>query len=123
MTQPTLFDSFANREPIAANVDPVTSHLAAAEITRSGLRASQKRAVLNAVARFPNRTSAELAGATRLDRYLVARRLPDLRQDGFVEQGEIRICRVTGHKAVTWKACESGVTKVSALRSPAFTAG
>ncbi len=103
MTQPTLFDSFANRELIAANVDPVTSHLAAADITHSGLRASQKRAVLNAVERFPGRTSAELADAADLDRYLVARRLPDLKHDGFVEQGEIRNCRVTGRKAVTWK--------------------
>ena len=62
---------FANREPIAANVDPISSHLAAAEITRTGLRASQKRSVLNAVERFPNRTSSELADATGLDRYLV----------------------------------------------------
>ncbi len=103
MTQPTLFDSFANREPIAANVDPVTSHFAAAEITRSGLRSCQKAAVLAGLRMYPNLTSAELAVTWALDRYLVARRLPDLMHDGLVEQGEIRNCRVTGRKAVTWK--------------------
>ena len=104
MTQPTLFDSFANREPIAANVDPISSHLAAAEITRNGLRGKQKLQVLEAVIESPGRTSAELAAWAGMDRYAVARRLPDLRQDGFVEQGPMRKCKVTGKPAVTWKA-------------------
>jgi hypothetical protein len=38
-----------------------------------------------------------------LDRHMVARRLPDLKHDGLVEQGEMRTCKVTGRKAVTWR--------------------
>jgi predicted HTH transcriptional regulator len=106
MIQPGLFDAvepFPNREPLAASVDPATSHIAAHEITRTGLRGRQKKQVLEAVKRFPDRTSAELALTLNLDRYAVARRLPDLMHDGLVEQGPARNCSVTGHKAVTWK--------------------
>ncbi len=100
MKQPGLFD---NREPIAANVDPITSHIAAQQITQSGARDSQKRKVLDALRKYPNKTSAELALAAAMDRYLVAKRLPDLMHDGLVEQGSIRTCRISGRPAVTWR--------------------
>lgn len=100
MKQPSLFD---NREPIAANLDPITSHIAADSITRSGVRGNQKRKVLDALERYPGRTSAELALAMAADRYMVAKRLPDLLHDGLVEQGAIRACRVSGRPAVTWR--------------------
>lgn len=110
MTQASLFDAptFANRAPIAANVDPISSHLAAAEITRSGLRGAQKQKVLAALRNAPGRTSAELAALAGLERYLVARRLPDLMHDGLVKQAEIRNCRVTGRRAVTWRTIREG---------------
>lgn len=110
MNQPSLFDApaFSNRAPIAANVDPLSSHLAAQEITRSGRRGAQKRAVLEALKAAPERTSAELARFAGLDRYAVARRLPDLAHDGFAEQGPMRKCRITGRPAVTWKPIVEG---------------
>ena len=100
MKQPSLFD---NREPLAANRDPITSHLAASQLTQSGARGKQKQRVLEALRSYPGRTSAELALAAALDRYLVARRLPDLRSDGLAQQGAIRQCGVTGKQAVTWR--------------------
>lgn len=107
MRQVGLFDPvipFPNREPVAAAVDPASSHIAAREITKSGVRGRQKCAVLEAVKCWPYHTSAELAREFNLDRHLVARRLPDLMHDGLVEQGPMRSCGVTGRKAVTWKA-------------------
>jgi hypothetical protein len=110
MIQPGLFDSvepFPNSERIAANADPASSHIAASEITRSGLRGRQKRLVLQALGFFKDPpTSAELAQLGKIDRYTVARRLPDLMHDGLVEQGIIRSCSVTGRKAVTWKVVQ-----------------
>ena len=92
-------------QPIAANADPFTSHLAGLEITTSGQRTSEKRRVLEALKLEPLYiTSAELAIRTGLDRHLVARRLPDLAEDGLVERCAARNCSVTGRKAITWRA-------------------
>jgi len=94
-----------NRAPIAANVDPITSHLAAAEITSNGTRDTQKRAVLNALLEEPlNITSMELARRMGVDRHMVAKRLPDLEDDGLVERQPERNCSVTKRKAITWRA-------------------
>jgi hypothetical protein len=49
-------------------------------------------------------TSAELASTGGLDRYMVARRLPDLNRDGLVSRGQARRCAITGRWAITWGA-------------------
>ena len=106
-SQPGLFDPvepFPNRQPIAASADPASSHIAAQQLTANGARGRQKRLVLDALRVFVKPpTSAELAHVAKLDRHLVARRLPDLKADGFVEQRDMRTCTVTGHRAVTWR--------------------
>jgi hypothetical protein len=96
---------FAPRTPIAAKTDPITSHLAASEITASGLRAGQKRELLEWLrgVREPL-TSAEISAASGFDRHGVARRLPDLAADKLVERCLIRDCRQSGRPAVTWRA-------------------
>ncbi len=108
MTQQSLdlrfTDEFPNAEPISRATDPITSRLAAEEITASGLRDSQKALVLRAVQQFPRSTSKELARAAGLDRHLVARRLPDLEADGFVRKASARCCAIGGRPAVTWEA-------------------
>jgi hypothetical protein len=110
-----LFGSFNRRvrsprpAPLAAAADPVSSHLAAAEITASGQRDSQKRAILSALReQLSPCTSMELARAAGIDRYIVARRLPDLERDGLVERGQMRNCDVTGRPAIAWRAKETG---------------
>ena len=94
-----------DRQPIARMSDPVTSRRAADQVTRSGRRGSQKRAVLELVRLWPGRTSAELARSGELDRYVVARRLPDLCRDGLVRRGDERMCSVTDNQAITWSSC------------------
>lgn len=92
---------------IARRHDPETSHLAAAEITQSGKRATQQEIVRNIVRAAPGLTSAEVSGHARhfgplIDRYSAARRLPELEAAGFVRNGEKRRCKVTGRLALTW---------------------
>lgn len=114
-TQPGLFDQpdnpiepaafpYGNKQPIARNSDPVTSHIAAEDITASGLRNSQKAEVLRWLKDSREApTSAELAHRSGLDRHMVARRLPDLERDGLVRKGASRDCGVSNRPAVTWE--------------------
>ena len=57
---------------------------------------------LDAVACHPGLTSNELARATGLDRYMLARRLPELCDHDRVVRGDPRRCEVSGRKAATW---------------------
>jgi len=97
--------------PIARSTDPRTSHEAAASL---GKRADQQRYVLDCVKRTPFRTSAELARDATFSkpqefqhyRYLFARRLPELRDAGYLMNGRVRPCTVTGKSALTWVEVE-----------------
>lgn len=109
MSQPFLFTpivhgGFLSRSPAAATADPITSHLAAEAVTQSGLRDRQALQVLEAVRRFPGKTSRELAAASGLDRHMCGRRLGELRSSGLVRNGETRVCAVSGMKSLTWIA-------------------
>lgn len=88
--------------PIARKTDPTSSHLAAAEITASGARAHQQAQTIAAVRTYPGRTSQELAELTQIDRYTLARRLPECVTAGAVRKGEQRACAVTGRLALMW---------------------
>jgi hypothetical protein len=96
------------RGDIARTNDPNTSKAAAKEITESGLRDYQAGEVLDLVKLYEGRTSQELAqyatnmGHPKLDRYVIARRLPELLSYGFVLKGLPRSCEVTGYMATTW---------------------
>lgn len=94
--------SLLSDTPIARRVDPHTSHRAAAEITSSGERARQQNTVLSAVRRWPGLTSAEIGNRLETDRFLPARRLPECRAQGLVENGPARRCSVTGKQSLTW---------------------
>lgn len=100
MEQQALFST----SPIARNTDPISSHLAASEITASGIRGEQHRIVLDAVLQYPGRTSFELSRLCNLDRYQVARRLPELEDGNLVKKSKMRKCSITTRKAVTWIA-------------------
>ena len=89
-------------QPISRATDPSTSHLAETEITRSGQRATQQIVLLRLVELHPGKTSAELARLGGVDRYVAARRLPELRTSRHVENGVSRTCAATNHKAMTW---------------------
>jgi DNA-binding MarR family transcriptional regulator len=87
---------------IARNTDPITSHIAAQQITLSGARGRQQRIALRAVIEHPGLTSRELAALCSLDRYQMARRLPELEEADLVAKGPARQCKAGGRPAVTW---------------------
>jgi DNA-binding MarR family transcriptional regulator len=96
----------APQTPIVRRNDPESSKAVAREITESGLRTRQQAEVLRLVRAYPNSTSLELAQHGSLDRYAIARRLPELEQAGLVKRGEMRRCSVGARPALTWEACE-----------------
>lgn len=92
-----------NRAPLALKSDPTSSHIAAEEITRSGLRDSQKEKILESLRKHGKPvTSLELARWFGIDRYVVARRLPDLERDKLVRRGPMRDCAIARRPAITW---------------------
>ena len=95
----------AMRAPIASSKGPETSRLAAADITESGKREGQLLGVLALVKRYPLSTSQELARKGALyDRYIIARRLPELLRGHLVQKRSARKCGVTGKMATQWEA-------------------
>ena len=90
--------STAELPPRTHRNDPVSSHEAEAWMRDTGKLAAQARQALELIRRHPGRTSKELALATdALDRYQLARRLADLREQGFARttgggkgEGELR---------------------------------
>jgi hypothetical protein len=86
----------------ARATDPATSWEAAETMVSSGKRALQQAAAEQAVKLNPGHTSAELARYCALDRYQLARRLPEAESAGLVRRGESRKCMATGHSATTW---------------------
>lgn len=96
--QPSLWD----RPLRARKTDPISSHIAADEAERTGRIGRQQQIVLAAVRRYRGRTASELARRCPLDRYQVARRLPELADQLLIHCEMIRECTVTGRLAVTW---------------------
>ena len=93
---------------LARRTDPDTSHQAAIQFVAVGKHARQMAEVLNTLRRINASgvvvTSAELAAYMETDRYVTARRLPDLRKRGLVEQCQKTTCTVSNTQAVTWRA-------------------
>ena len=101
---------------IARRGDPDTSHLAAAQLTESGKRASRQAAVLSWVLGRPGHTAAEYAALVKrhggdLPPETFHKRLPELAADHDkhgkqlnpkVRRGGKRVCNVTGNVAITW---------------------
>jgi len=82
--------------------DPFTSHAAAHEVETSGCASAQRNLCLDEVLKHPGKTAAEIAVAVGLERHAPSRRLPELREAGFVTNGRARICAVTGRLSITW---------------------
>lgn len=89
---------------MARRTDPVTSVKAAQHMLNSGKLTAQQKQALDLVKRFPNCTSDELATKGVLDRYQLARRLPELLRAGQVTTGNERRSTVGGRMGVTWHA-------------------
>ena len=81
MTQP----SFNFETPRSRRTDPLSSKRAEDQMRRSGVLKGQQLIALELVKQFPGRSSKELAGLGTLDRYQLARRLPELASMGKVK--------------------------------------
>lgn len=93
----------------ASKFDPLSSRIAADDVEKSGKRREQIEQTVSAVSRYPGLTSMELSHATGIDRYVLARRLPEAETLGLVTRNltdggtpRLRHCKVTGRLAMTW---------------------
>lgn len=92
--------AYANR--MARRTDPAPSHAAARHMIDSGKLTDQQQKAFDLVKRFPGCTSDELAEKGDIDRYQLARRLPELERDGLVWKGDERVSTVGGRMGCTW---------------------
>ena len=87
----------------ARHADPESSHAAARELVKSGRGLAQRAEVLEALTRYGSCTSRELAFKSGLDRYTIARRLPELERSHVVYKSGQRQCSTNGRLAVVWE--------------------
>ncbi|MCH2040306.1 MAG: hypothetical protein MK185_06695 [Saccharospirillaceae bacterium] len=97
--------------PAARATDPKSSHIAAAEMNKTGKRQTHIKQLAEVVASNPGKTSAELAfivadAHPHLTRHEVARRLPDGEGQVFT-RGEARKCTQTNRLCITWWPTEA----------------
>jgi len=79
-----------------------TSKEALEEFVRSGAAARQMRVVIELVMEHEGWTSLELGALGRLDRYQIARTLPQAERAGAIRRGDPRMCRIGNRRALTW---------------------
>ena len=85
----------------ARKTDPATSHKAAQFMESSGTAASQRAKAAKLVETYPGLTSRELGALSEdLDRYDLARRLPEI-EHVLVKRGPERQ-QPNGRSAATW---------------------
>jgi hypothetical protein len=88
----------------ARRLDPITSHLAAAQMELSGIARDHRDLIEALIGAHPGSTSAELARHSRgaLDRWQVARRLKEIEANGRICRSAEKKCDVTHRQCVTW---------------------
>ena len=99
MARNLVFDTFKH----ARKTDPSTSKSAA---NRADIAGQAKDVLLGLKAATSGRTvgtSAELASMMGVDRYLTARRLPDLAGKGLAHRCGKAVCTINNTQAVTWR--------------------
>lgn len=101
-----LLPSGAPRFPRARRTDAISSHQAAAVMESTGAGEAQMQRVLAGPRRFPGSTSHELSRSIDMDRYAIARRLPELERRCLVRKAEPAAhtvpCQVSGKKVCRW---------------------
>ena len=95
VSQPDLFSGHV----MARATDGPGSHIAADAMQTSGKAKIQRQSVLAALRRYPGSTSRQLAQLSGLDRYVTARRLPEL-----AVEGTVRRVQPEGAEIVWWPA-------------------
>lgn len=90
------------RDGAAKSNDPWTSHEAGDDVVEAGVTLKHFGEILKAMAADEPRTSAEIARVCTLDRWQVARRLPEMERRDLVQRGPARLCRVCSRQSITW---------------------
>jgi hypothetical protein len=98
--------------PMARSSDPRTSHQAAAHMSASGSARGQRERIFDWIAADASRnwlTREEMiAAGAPYDGYQLARRLPELREEGRLVNGAARVSRLpagaraSNRKQITW---------------------
>ena len=111
----------------ARNSDPVSSHFASDDLNQSGRRGEQVRFVASLlktayrngiIARRRGITSKELSHLFDVDRYLVARRLPDAAFAGLAIQGDkehTRKCDISERQCIEWWPSRAAMDEVDGV--------
>ncbi len=86
--------------PITRNTDPITSHIAADQFTKSGKRQNHKDIIFKAICDNPGKTAGELGQITGLGQVRVTRRLSEM--DVLIYPGQNRVCTVNKSLMRTW---------------------
>ena len=82
-----LAEPLAASQPAARRTDPASSHDAAERVRKTGAASRQRERVIDLVYMHPGKTSKELAELCQdLDRYQIARRLPEAEKAGEVKR-------------------------------------
>lgn len=106
MTPQTLWDY-----PKSRKTDAVSSHEAAATLKESGAWKSQQVEVLEAMKRIAGSgrhvSSKEIAERCGLDRHMVAKRLPELKDAGLIgwtgkASSDLEYCPFSRRRVVKW---------------------
>lgn len=93
-------------QALARQTDPHTSHIAAERIEQTSAT-DHRRMLLEAVLRHPGSTCGELATIVGLQSHQAGKRLPELREAGFVVNGPARKCSQNGTVMRTWFSATS----------------
>jgi len=93
--------------PISHRNDAVSSFKAADRHKASDNWSKQRQAVLKALQTLVCATAKEISEFSGIDRYIVSRKLPDLRRAGVVENGKPRKCRILKKKTLTWQLIDT----------------
>ena len=86
-------------KPNHRNSDPPTSALAGGEIESSGLARVHRSLCLQTALETPGLTAREIEDRIGIKAH---KRLPELREAGFVANGPTRVCCISGRQAMTW---------------------
>jgi predicted transcriptional regulator len=90
---------------LSHRADPDTSREAA---SNTSLLNKQRQEALAILRKHGPGTACEIASRSGADRFMLSRRLGELRDAGFARQVETRNCAVKGTKQIVWDATERG---------------